>query len=95
MSAALVSVALALGGAGGACAADKEPILIGAAIAQSGFVAAYDTDPARAAEMAIEDLNAKGEVLGRPLKMMYRDTKSDIAGGAVAAQELLDAGSVS
>ena len=24
--------------------------------------------------------------------MMYRDTKSDIAGGAVAAQELLDAG---
>ena len=36
--------------------------------------------------MAIEDLNAKGGVLGRPLKMMYRDTKSDIAGGAVAAR---------
>jgi branched-chain amino acid transport system substrate-binding protein len=91
-SAALLSVALALCGAQGALAADKEPILIGAAIAQSGFVAAYDTDPAKAAEMAIEDLNAKGGVLGRPLKMMYRDTKSDIAGGAVAAQELLDAG---
>ena len=91
-SAALLSVALALCGAQGAFAADKDPIIIGAAIAQSGFIAAYDTDPAKAAEMAIEDLNAKGGVLGRPLKMMYRDTKSDIAGGAVAAQELLDAG---
>src|SRR3984957_2277480 len=73
-------------------AADRDPIIIGAAIAQSGFVAPYDTDPAKAAEMAIEDVNAKGGGLGRPLKMMYRDTKSDIAGGAVAAQELLDAG---
>ena len=45
-SAALLSVALALCGVQGAFAADKEPILIGAAIAQSGFVAAYDTDPA-------------------------------------------------
>src|SRR4051795_7152902 len=86
----LAAGALAL--SAGARAEDAKPIVIGAAIAQSGFIAAYDTDPAKAAEMAIEDLNAKGGVLGRPLKMMYRDTKSDIAGGAVAAQELLDAG---
>jgi branched-chain amino acid transport system substrate-binding protein len=92
ISAMWVSAAVAFGGPGNAIAADKEPIIIGAAIAQSGFVAAYDNDPAKAAEMAIEDVNAKGGVLGRPLKMMYRDTKSDIAGGAVAAQELLDAG---
>jgi branched-chain amino acid transport system substrate-binding protein len=87
-----LSTAVVLSGAESAVAADKEPILIGAAIAQSGFIAAYDNDPAKAAEMAIEDVNAKGGVLGRPLKMTYRDTKSDIAGGGVAAQELLDAG---
>jgi len=73
-------------------AAAEEPILIGAAIAQSGFIAPYDGDPSRAAEIAIEEINAAGGVLGRPLQMIYRDTKSDIAQGAVAAQELMDEG---
>jgi branched-chain amino acid transport system substrate-binding protein len=92
LSAIWVSASVVLAASGTALAADKEPIIIGAAIAQSGFVAPYDTDPAKAAEMAIADVNAKGGVLGHPFKMMYRDTKSDIAGGGVAAQELLDAG---
>ena len=69
-----------------------EPIVIGAAIAQSGFAAPYDHDPSRAAEIAIEAINAKGGVLGRPLKMIYADTKSDLAHGAVAGMEVLDSG---
>lgn len=68
------------------------PVIIGAAIAQSGFAAPYDSDPAKAAQMAIDEVNAKGGVLGRPLKLEIRDTKSDIAQGAVAAQELIDLG---
>jgi branched-chain amino acid transport system substrate-binding protein len=92
VSAISLAAAIVLIGPGTAFAADKEPIIIGAAIAQSGFIAPYDTDPAKAAEMAIEDVNHKGGVFDRPLKMLYRDTKSDIAGGGVAAQELLDAG---
>ena len=75
-----------------AVAQNKKPIMIGAAIAQSGFIAPYDVDPARAAEIAIAEINAKGGVLGRPLKMTYRDTKSDIARGAIAAMEVLDDG---
>ncbi len=78
--------------AGGAYAQDAKPIMIGAAIAQSGFIAAYDADPAKAAEMAIKDLNAAGGVLKRPLKMVYADTKSDIARGAAAAMEVMDQG---
>ena len=69
-----------------------EPIVIGAAIAQSGFAAPYDHDPSRAAGIAIEAINAKGGVLGRPLKMIYADTKSDLAHGAVAGMEVLDSG---
>jgi branched-chain amino acid transport system substrate-binding protein len=69
-----------------------EPIVIGAAIAQSGIAAPYDQDPSRAAEIAIEQINAKGGVLGRPLKMIYADTKSDFAHGAVAGMEVLDQG---
>ena len=92
LSTVSLAAAILLAGAEITSAADKYPIIIGAAIAQSGFVAPYDTDPAKAAEMAIEDVNAKGGVLGYPIKMIYRDTKSDIAGGGVAAQELLHAG---
>lgn len=73
-------------------AQDSKPIIIGAAIAQSGFIAAYDADPAKAAEMAIGDVNDAGGVLGRPLKMIYSDTKSEIPQGAVAATEVLDQG---
>ncbi|APH71350.1 hypothetical protein BSQ44_08190 [Aquibium oceanicum] len=77
---------------GAALAQDKEPITIGAAIAQTGFIAAYDADPAKAAEMAAEDINKSGGVLGRPLKIVYSDTKSEIPQGAVSAMEVMDQG---
>jgi branched-chain amino acid transport system substrate-binding protein len=87
-----LAAALAAAGSPPAFADDAKPIIIGAAIAQTGVIAPYDTDPARAAEMAIKKINADGGVLGRPLKMIYSDTKSDIAQGAVAAQDVLDQG---
>lgn len=87
-----LAAALAAAGSSPALADDAKPIIIGAAIAQTGVIAPYDTDPARAAEMAIKKINAEGGVLGRPLKMIYSDTKSDIAQGGVAAQDVLDQG---
>jgi branched-chain amino acid transport system substrate-binding protein len=69
-----------------------DPVIIGAAIAQSGGVAPYDEGPAQAMEVAIDEVNAKGGVLGRPIKIIYADTKSDIAYGATAAQEVIDQG---
>ena len=69
-----------------------DPIIIGAAIAQSGVVAPYDEGPSKAMEIAVDELNAKGGLLGRPLKIIYADTKSDIAYGATAAQEVIDKG---
>jgi branched-chain amino acid transport system substrate-binding protein len=55
-------------------------------------VAPYDEGPAKAMEIAVEEINAKGGLLGRPLKIIYADTKSDIAYGATAAQEVIDKG---
>jgi branched-chain amino acid transport system substrate-binding protein len=69
-----------------------EDIILGAAIAQTGFIAAYDADPAKAAEMAIKQINDAGGVLGRPLKIIYSDTKSEIPQGAVSAMEVMDQG---
>jgi branched-chain amino acid transport system substrate-binding protein len=72
--------------------AQAEEVIIGAAIAQSGVVAPYDEGPAQAMEVAIEEINAKGGVLGKQLKIIYADTKSDIAYGGTAAQEVIDKG---
>lgn len=88
----LASSILFAGFVSAAAAQEAKPIVIGAAIAQTGFIAAYDADPAKAAEMAVKDINEAGGVLGRPLKLIYADTKSEIPQGAVAAMEVLDQG---
>jgi len=59
--------------------AQGAPLIVGAAIAQSGPLAPYDDGPYKAMQMAIDDLNAHGGVLGRPLKLLSVDTKSDIS----------------
>ncbi|MCO6388752.1 ABC transporter substrate-binding protein [Aliihoeflea sp. 40Bstr573] len=88
----LASSILMAGFVSAAQAQETKPIIIGAAIAQTGFIAAYDADPAKAAEMAVNEINEGGGVLGRPLKLIYADTKSEIPQGAVAAMEVLDQG---
>jgi branched-chain amino acid transport system substrate-binding protein len=72
--------------------ADVAPIVIGAAIALSGPLAPYDDGPYKAMQLAVADINAKGGVLGRPLKLVKSDTKSDISYGATAAQIVMDKG---
>lgn len=77
---------------GAGLARAEDPVVIGAAIAQSGAIAPYDEGPAKAMEIAIEEINARGGLLGRPLKLITSDTKSDIAYGATAAQDVIDKG---
>jgi branched-chain amino acid transport system substrate-binding protein len=69
-------------------AADND-IVIGFAIALSGWMNAYDGPPLKGAEMAIADFNAKGGVLGRKLRAVVSDTKSDQTEGAKAGQAVL------
>jgi branched-chain amino acid transport system substrate-binding protein len=79
---------------GSAQARAADPIIIGAAIALSGPIAPYDEGPYKAMEVAADEINAKGGLLGRPLKIVYADTKSDISYGATAAQQVIDEGAV-
>lgn len=83
---------LALGTGYSDLARAEDPIVIGAAVALSGPIQAYDQDPLHAAQIAIDEINAAGGVLGRPLELVTADTKSDIAHGAVAGMEVLDQG---
>jgi branched-chain amino acid transport system substrate-binding protein len=71
---------------------DEKPIIIGFAVAKSGWMEPYDTGPSRFAELAIAELNAKGGLLGRKIVSIYADTKTDVNQSAKAGQELIDKG---
>ena len=92
LSLATGSIALACFGTVDSTPADSAPIFIGAAIALSGPLEPYDEGPYKAMQLAIENINAKGGLLGRPLKLITSDTKSDISYGATAAQNVIDKG---
>jgi branched-chain amino acid transport system substrate-binding protein len=69
-----------------------EPIVIGAAIGESGWLEATDVPAKVMEEFAIEDINAEGGVLGRPLKLITADTASEQAQGSTAALEVIEQG---
>jgi branched-chain amino acid transport system substrate-binding protein len=68
------------------------PITIGVANAKTGFMSAFDIPFSAGAQIAVDDINGSGGVLGRQLKLVSCDTKTDIAQGANCAQQVLDAG---
>jgi branched-chain amino acid transport system substrate-binding protein len=86
--AALVAVVLAVamaacgnddsggGGSSGGDANSNEPIKIGYLASTTGFCSAFAEDEVRGAELAVQTLNAKGGVLGRPLELVVRDDQA-------------------
>ena len=87
--ASLTGIAVLATALGSAPAARADDIVIGMAVAQTGFMAAYDDNPAKMAQIFIDDMNAKGGLLGRHLKAIIADTKTDRAEAAKVAQDLL------
>ena len=87
---ALACGALALGGVRDASAADG--ITIGMAVAYSGWMEAYDGEAAKMAQLWIDQTNAKGGLLGQPIKVITGDTKTDRVEGAKVGQDLISQG---
>lgn len=73
-------------------AATDEPIAVGAAIAKTGLLSAYDLPALAAFEMQIDEINEAGGINGRQIEIEEADTKSDIEGGAKVARDLIDQG---
>jgi branched-chain amino acid transport system substrate-binding protein len=67
---------------------EKPPIKIGFAVAQSGFMSAYDIPSTNAALLAIDQINAQGGLLGRKLVPIIRDMKTDAALSATVGADL-------
>ncbi|MBM3516603.1 MAG: ABC transporter substrate-binding protein [Alphaproteobacteria bacterium] len=74
-------------------AQDKPPIIIGQALDFSNWMLTYDGQPQRSMEIAVEDVNAAGGVLGgRMLELVKCDTKADREQGAKCGAEVVQAG---
>lgn len=87
------AIALVTGLSMGGSVQAEDQIQIGMALAQSGWMVAYDGPPSNGAIMAIEDINAAGGVLGKKLVATQMDTRTDLARTAQVAHELLSGGS--
>src|SRR5256886_13558660 len=71
-------------------AADE--IVIGFATAASGVMQAYDKPAQDAALIRIDEINKAGGLLGKKIKAVFADTKTDQAEGAKAGLAVLDQG---
>jgi branched-chain amino acid transport system substrate-binding protein len=91
MRTTVTAAALALLLPAAAFAADDE-VVIGFAVAESGWMNAYDGPPLKGALMAIEEFNAEGGILGKQIRAVVSDTKTDTVQGAKAAAEVIAEG---
>jgi branched-chain amino acid transport system substrate-binding protein len=71
-----------------------DPILIGDVSPMSGPFAVGGAPGRQGTILAVEELNAQGGVLGRPLKLLLRDDKSSPEEGARAFRELVAEGAL-
>lgn len=66
-------------------------IVLGAAIAKSGYLAPWDS-AISAVELLVEEVNAKGGIDGSKLKVIQADNRSDPQRAPVAAQQVVEEG---
>lgn len=79
----------AAGAAGPLCAQQRGPIRIGVLTPLSGPQEFLGTYVKNGAEVAVEQINKAGGVMGRPLQLVIRDDKANPAAAVAAAKELL------
>lgn len=77
---------------GGAQEAASEPILIGGALALTGINAPIDEPAMRGIQLAVDEINAKGGVLGRQLEFVNLDSKSDPVTSSNVGVQLVERG---
>lgn len=85
-------LSLALAGCGKGGAGKDGNILIGGALCLTGIQAPLDEPSVRGAQLAVEEINKKGGVLGRQLEFVNLDGKSDPVTVGNVAVELIKKG---
>jgi branched-chain amino acid transport system substrate-binding protein len=72
-----------------ASAQQKKPIVIGFIHTMSGAMSMYGMSSEVGAKVAVEEINAAGGILGRPIKLIIRDDKLNPEVGLREAKDLL------
>lgn len=92
--AGIALLAAACGGDGGddGGAAESDPIVIGAAVAESGVMSQFDEPVVQGLQVAIEEINETGGVAGRPLELVVSDHRSDLNLVTQSALEVVEEG---
>ncbi len=85
-----MAIAVLLGCLVGAFSMAEEPIYIGLLAPITGTQAVMGEDLLAGAQMAVEETNAAGGVLGRPLELIVEDTETRPAPGMDAAHKLVE-----
>lgn len=67
----------------------KEPIVVGFIHSMSGAMSMYGISSEAGGQIAVEEINAGGGILGRPLKMITRDDKLNAETGLREAKDLI------
>jgi len=67
----------------------KEPIVVGFIHSMSGAMSMYGISSETGGQIAVEEINAAGGILGRPIKMITRDDKLNPETGLREAKDLI------
>jgi branched-chain amino acid transport system substrate-binding protein len=70
--------------------AAQDVVKIGLSYPETGPYAKQGLDQRRAADLAVEEVNAAGGILGKKVQLVYRDTKSNAKVAKANATELFD-----
>ena len=70
----------------------ESDIVVGFAISKSGWMQAYSVPPTTAAKIKIDEINAAGGLLGRKIRIVESDVKTDQIQGTKAAQDVISKG---
>lgn len=96
MAAAVIALAFVIAACGGddddAPAEDAGPVVIGAAVAQTGLMNAYDGDPTQALQLAVDRKNAEGGIDGREIELLIEDYASEVERARTVAEALVNQG---
>jgi branched-chain amino acid transport system substrate-binding protein len=69
-----------------------EPIQIAAIFAKTGIAEVHNTPHIQCVELAVEETNSQGGLLGRPVELIILDNKSSPIGSSVAAKKAVELG---
>jgi len=72
-----------------------EPVKIGMVDPLTGVYAAYAQNEVAGAKLAVDEINAKGGILGRQIQLLVEDSANDVGTGVQKASKLIDRDGVS